>query len=64
MVNLGIYRFMLSNKAHEQQVLSFYNENEDFLNTMNDYCSHIYKNVRNYIDNQGKKRTFTLASHQ
>lgn len=64
MVNLNIYRFMLLNKAKEQQVLSFYNEEEDLLDTMNDFCEYIHKNIRDYIDNQGRYRTFTLSNRQ
>lgn len=64
MVNLNIYRFELLNKAKEQQVLSFYNEEEDLLDTMNDFCSYIHENIRKYIDNQGKYRTFTLDNIQ
>jgi hypothetical protein len=64
MINLSIHRFTLLNKAKEQQVLSFYNEEEDLLDTMNDFCSHIYKNIREYTDNQGKYRTFTLSVKQ
>lgn len=60
MVKIEIYRFSILNKAKEQQVLNFYNEEEDLLNTMNDFCTFIYKNTRDYIDNQGKYRTFTL----
>lgn len=64
MINLNIYRFMLLNKAKEQQVLSFYNEDEDLLDTMNDFCGYIHKNIRDYIDAQGKYRTFTLSRRQ
>jgi hypothetical protein len=64
MIILNIYRFQLLNKANEQQVLSFYNEEEDLLDTMNDYCSYIHKNTKNYIDAQGKYRTFTLEKVQ
>lgn len=64
MVNLTIYRFMLLNKAKEQQVLSFYNEEEDMLDTMNDFCKYIHENIRDYIDSQGKYRTFTLSGPQ
>ena len=64
MVNLNIYRFTLLNKSKEQQVLSFYNEEEDLLDTMNDFCGFIHKNIRDYIDNQGKYRTFTLSNVQ
>tara|TARA_R110002126_G_scaffold122329_2_gene264071 strand:- start:290 stop:1162 length:873 start_codon:yes stop_codon:yes gene_type:complete len=52
------------NKAKEQQVLSFYNEEEDLLDTMNDFCSHIHKNGKTYTDVQGKFRTFSLANFQ
>lgn len=64
MTNLNIYRFELLNKVKEQQVLSFYNEEEDFLNTMNDFLSYTYKNIRDYNDSQGKYRTFTLSNPQ
>ncbi len=64
MINLSIYRFKLLNKAKQQQVLSFYNEEEDLLDTMDDFCGYIHKNIRDYIDNQGKYRTFTLSNRQ
>lgn len=64
MTNLQVYRFMLLNKAKEQQVLSFFNEEEDLLETMNDFCGYIHKNIRDYIDSQGKYRTFTLSNKQ
>lgn len=64
MTNLNIYKFELLNKIKEQQVLSFYNEEEDFLDTMDDFLSFIFKNIRDYIDTQGKYRTFTLGQPQ
>lgn len=64
MVNLSIYRFTLVNNVKEQQVLSFYNEEEDLLETMNDFCSHIHRNVKSYTDAQGKYRTFSLSNNQ
>ena len=64
MINLSIYRFTLLNKIKEQQVLSFYNEDVDLLETMNDFCSHIHKNIKTYTDIQGKYRTFSLANNQ
>lgn len=64
MINLNIYRFQLLNKAKEQQVLSFYNEEEDLLNTIDDFCSYIHKNIKSYTDAQGKYRTFSLANNQ
>ncbi|SHI33218.1 hypothetical protein [Flavobacterium terrae] len=64
MVKIEIYRFSILNKAKEQQVLNFYNEEEDLLNTMNDFCAYINKNIRDYIDSQGKYRTFTLDGVQ
>jgi len=64
MVNLSIYRFTLVNNVKEQQVLSFYNEEEDLLETMNDFCSHIHRNVKCYTDAQGKYRTFSLTNNQ
>lgn len=64
MTKLNIYRFELLNKVKEQQVLSFYNEEEDFLDTMDDFLSFIFKNIRDYMDPQGKYRTFTLTNPQ
>lgn len=64
MTKIEIYRFTLLNKAKEQQVLNFYNEEEDLLNTMNDFCSFIHRNIRNHTDGQGKYRTFTLDGIQ
>lgn len=64
MIHLQVYRFSLLNKAKEQQVLSFYNEEEDLLETMNDFCGYIHKNIQDYTDNQGKHRTFTLSNKQ
>lgn len=64
MVNLNICRFTLSNKAKEQQVLNLFNEEEDLFETMNDFCSHIYKNIKSYTDVQGKYRTLSLANNQ
>ncbi len=64
MTKIEIYRFTLLNKAKEQQVLNFYNEEEDLLNTMNDFCSFILRNIKDYIDSQGKYRTFTLDGIQ
>ena len=64
MVKIEIYRFSILNKAKEQQVLNFYNEEEDLLNTMNDFCAYIRENIRDYIDSQGKYRTFTLDGAQ
>lgn len=56
MVNLSVYKFTLLNNAKEQQVLSFYNEEEDLLDTMNDFCEYIHKNVR---DLHFEKHTFS-----
>ncbi|MES2852857.1 hypothetical protein [Flavobacterium sp. LB2P6] len=64
MTNLSIYKFSLLNKVKEQQVLSFYNEEEDLLDTMNDFCSYIHRNIKTYTDSQGKFRTFSLANVQ
>lgn len=64
MFKLNIYKFELLNKQKEQMVLSFYNEEEDFINTVDDFLTFIHKNIRDYIDNQGKYRTFTLAKQQ
>jgi hypothetical protein len=64
MYNLTFYKFTLSNKAGEQQVLNLFNDEEDLLETMNDFCSHIYTNIKSYTDVQGKYRTLSLANNQ
>lgn len=64
MTKFNIYRFELLNKVKEQQVLSFYNEEEDFLDTMNDFLDYVFVNIKDYIDSQGKYRTFTLSNPQ
>jgi hypothetical protein len=64
MIKIQIYRFMLLNKAKEQQVLNFYNEEEDLLETMDDFLNYIQKNIKEYTDVQRKLRTFGLNGKQ
>lgn len=64
MVNLTFYKFTLSNKAGDQQVLNLFNEEEDLLEIMNDFCSHMCANINSYRDAQGKYRTLSLANKQ
>lgn len=64
MTKLIIYRFWVSNKVGEKQILSHFNDEEDLLNVGNSFCNHIHKNIKGYTDNTGNKRTFTLDSMQ
>lgn len=64
MTKLITYRFWISNKIGEKQILSFFNGEEDLLNVGNSFCSHIHRNIKGYTDNIGNKRTFTLDSLQ
>lgn len=63
-VKLINYRISLSNRANEKQILSYFNGQEDLLNTVNEFCNYIHKNVKSYIDNSGNQRTFTLDGLQ
>ena len=64
MYNLTFYKFTLTNKAGDQQVLNLFNEKEDLLEIMNDFCSHMCANINSYRDVQGKHRTLSLANKQ
>lgn len=64
MTKLIIYRFWISNKIGEKQILNHFNGEDDLLNVGNDFCKHIHKNIKSYTDNTGNKRTFTLDSLQ
>lgn len=62
MVIYNTYRISLANKAKEEQTLSLFNNETDLINVINEFLNHILENIFSYSDNQGKKRTFTLAS--
>jgi len=64
MTKLITYRFWISNKIGEKQVLNHFNGEEDLLNVGNAFCNYIYQNIKSYTDNTGNKRTFTLDSLQ
>lgn len=64
MTKLITYRFWISNKIGEKQILNLFNGEEDLLNVGNTFCSHIHQNIKSYTDNTGNKRTFTLDSLQ
>lgn len=64
MTKLITYRFFVSNKVGEKQILNYFNGEEDLLNVGNTFCNHIHQNIKSYIDNTGNKRTFTLDSLQ
>lgn len=61
-VNYITYKLAIINKAKEEQILNHFNGTSDLLEITQDFCKHILSNIRDYTDNQGKKRTFTLAS--
>ena len=63
-IKLITYRVSLSNKANEKQILSYFNGQEDLLNTVNEFCSYIHQNIKSYTDNSGNQRTFTLDGLQ
>lgn len=44
--------------------MSYFNGQEDLLNVVNDFCSYIHENIKNYSDNLGNRRTFTLDGIQ
>ncbi|MCR4032528.1 MULTISPECIES: hypothetical protein [Flavobacterium] len=63
-VKLITYRVSITNKVNEKQTLNYFNGQEDLLNTVNEFCSYIHENIRNYTDNIGNRRTFTLEGLQ
>lgn len=63
-VKLITYRVSLTNKVDEKQILSYFNGQEDLLNTVNEFCSYIHQNIKTYTDNIGNRRTFTLEGLQ
>ncbi|WP_330442286.1 hypothetical protein [Flavobacterium sp. C4GT6] len=58
------YRISLTNKVSEKQILSRFNGEDDLLNTINDYCDYIHRNIVSYTDSTGNLRTFTLDGLQ
>jgi hypothetical protein len=63
-VKLITYRISLTNKVNEKQTLSHFNGQEDLLNTINEFCNYIHKNIKSYTDNVGNRRTFTIDGLQ
>lgn len=60
MATFIIYRVAIVNKAKEEQSLSNFNGQNDLLEVCNQYYHSLRKNRREYYDNQGKKRTFSI----
>jgi len=60
-VKITTYRISLTNNNGEKQILNFFNGEDDFLNIAHNFCSYIFQNRRNYTDNTGNLRTFTLG---
>ncbi|QXP61000.1 hypothetical protein [Olleya sp. HaHaR_3_96] len=63
MYNFVIYRVALLNKAKEEQVLSRFNGETDFLKICNQFYSAYQKRNAVYFDKQGKKRAFSITSN-
>lgn len=63
-VKLITYRISITNKVNEKQILNYFNGQEDLLSIVNEFCSYIHENIRNYTDNIGNRRTFTLEGLQ
>ncbi|WP_282069195.1 hypothetical protein [Olleya namhaensis] len=62
MYNFTIYRVALLNKAKEEQVLSRFNGEADFLKICNQYYNALQKQKIDYYDNRGNKRAFSITS--
>ena len=62
MVKINTYRISLTNRIGEKQILNHFNGEDDFLSVALNYCSYIFQNRRDYADNSGNLRTFTLGS--
>lgn len=62
MYTYTIYRVALLNKANEEQMLSLFNGETDFLKICNQYYNSLQKQKFGYYDNQGKKRAFSITS--
>lgn len=48
------------NKNKEEEILSRFSGNSDLFNLLDEYCSHIFRHRKTYIDNQNNNRTFSL----
>ncbi|PIB32963.1 hypothetical protein BFP78_01485 [Gaetbulibacter sp. 5U11] len=62
MYTYTIYRVALLNKAKEEQVLSRFNGETDFLKICNQYYYALQKQKIDYYDNRGNKRAFSITS--
>jgi len=63
MYNYTIYRVALFNTAKEEQVLSRFNGENDFLKICNQYYNSLQKKKVDYFDNKGQKRVFSIISN-
>lgn len=63
MYNYTIYRVALFNTAKEEQVLSRFNGENDFLKICNQYYNSLQKKKVDYFDNKGQKRVFSITSN-
>jgi len=62
MYNFVIYRVALLNKANEEQILSRFNGETDFLKICNQYYNALQKQKIDYSDKKGNKRAFSITS--
>lgn len=62
MYNFTIYKVAILNKAKEEQLLNRFNGENDLLEICNQYYNSLRKNNKDYIDNQGNKRVFSISS--
>ena len=61
-MNFIIYRISIKNKRKEEQILNYFNGQEDFLDVCNDYYVSLKEEKVTYFDNSGNKRTFSITS--
>ena len=62
MCTYTIFRVALLNKANEEQILSSFNGETDFLKICNQYYNALQKQKIDYYDNKGNKRAFSITS--
>lgn len=61
METLSFYKVAIVNKAGEEQVLSRFNGEIDFLEICDNFYNFLTNNVVHYFDNNGNKRAFSIS---
>jgi len=61
METLSFYKVAIINKAGEEQVLSRFNGEIDFLEICDNFYNFLTNNVVHYFDNNGNKRAFSIS---